>query len=78
MSGLLILLSFSCQDCQVYKKEQQILSFFVSFSRFHKSIFHYCLTPNDKSPLLSCLMSSLKEKEMSKKERKKWLCDIEN
>ena len=44
--------------------------FFVSFSRFHKSIFHYCLTPNDKSPLLSCLMSSLKEKEMSKKERK--------
>ena len=50
----------------------------LCFSRFHKSIFHYCLTPNDKSPLLSCLMSSLKEREMSKKERKKWLCDIEN
>ena len=50
----------------------------LCFSRFHKSIFHYCLTPNDKSPLLSCLLSSLKEREMSKKERKKWLCDIEN
>ena len=52
-------------------KKNDKFSFFVSFSRFHKSIFHYCLTPNDKSPLLSCLMSSLKEREMSKKERKK-------